>query len=370
MRSLPNPDRILGIRIRLHYTWPIVSILLVILVVTQFPEAYPLWQRISLGIIASLIFFIAVSIREFIILFIAIRKGIPVKSVTLFVFGGVTQIPKEANRPTLELLVAVVGLLSNLAIAGMFYMVHLVLVFAGNVMIAGLIQWLAFIYFMLFLFHFIPGFPLDGGRLLRTLLWVTTGDYDRATHITGWVGRGIGLLSIVGGILAMILAHQWFIGLLLLFFGWPLENAAAQSHQQTVLRKALLNITAGDVMTRDYPLITQHLSIGQLVRDYILVTGRRYFVVVDDVKLQGVVTMRNIKSIPKERWDSTPIGKIMTPASELKTALPEQAAVSLLEQMDELRISQMPVLEKNKVTGIITRDSLIHLVKTRAKLRM
>ena len=370
MRNAPSLGRISGIRVRLHYTWSVVSVLIIALVVTQFPEAYPLWQRIILGIAAILLIFTAVSIREFALSLMAISKGIPVKGVTLFVFGGVSQIPKEATLPTLELLVAVAGLLSNLIIAGMFYGVHLALVNAGSVMIAGLIQWLAFIYFMLFLFHFIPGFPLDGGRVLRALLWVTTGDYDRATRIANWTGRGIGLLFIAGGILIMIVAHQWFVGLLLLLLGWPLENAAAQSHRQTAVDKALQSITARDIMTKECPFITKQLSLGQLVRDYILVTGRCYFVVVDDVKLQGVVTMRNIKPIPKERWNSTRIGEIMTPASELKTAHPKQPTASLLEQMDDLGISQMPVLEKDKVIGIVARDSLIHLVKTRAKLGM
>jgi CBS domain-containing protein len=171
----------------------------------------------------------------------------------------------------------------------------------------------------------------------------------------------------VGGILALIVTRQWFVGLLLLFFGWPLENAAAQSHRM-VRHEALQGITAGDIMTGESPFITPQLSLGQLARDYILVTGQRYFVVVDGAKLQGVVTMRNIKPIPKKHWDSTRIDEIMTPASELKTAHPQQSAAILLEQMNELGIGQMPVLAGDEVIGIVDRDSLMRLVKSRAEL--
>ena len=370
MRSTPNVGRILGIRIRLHYTWLIAFVLITAAVVTQFPTAYPLSQRIILGIGASLFFFLAISIREFVLNFIAISKGIPVKRVTLFVIGGLSQITRGTSRPMHELLLAMAGLLSNLVIAWTFYGVYAVLVNTGSVVVAGLIQWLTFIFFMFALFHFIPGFPLDGGRVLRALLWRATGDYNRATRIasaTGWV---IGLLLIIGGILVMIVTRQWFVGLFLAVPGWALQSAAEQTRRQVVLQEALQSITAQDVMARECPLITQQLSLGQLVRDCILVTGQRYFVVIDDAKLQGIVTMRNIKRIPKERWDSTPIGEIMTPASKLKTVHSQQSAASILEQMDESGISQMPVLEKDKVIGIVTRDSLIRLVKTRAELGM
>jgi len=222
---------------------------------------------------------------------------------------------------------------------------------------------------MLALFHFIPVFPLDGGRLLRLLLWEVTGDYDRATRIASWAGEGMGLLFIAGGILLLILSRQWFNGLALIFIGWVLQIAAVHSRRQAILRGALQGVTARDVIARDYPIISRELSLGQLVRDCIQVTGQCYFAVTDGVKLEGGVTMRNIKPIPKERWDSTPVGEIMTPASELKTAQAEQPASSLLEQMDELGIDYMPVLEQDKVIGIVIQDNLTHLVRTRAELR-
>ena len=368
MRGTASLGAILGIRTRLHYTWAIAFVFITAIVVTQFPEAYPLWQRMILGVTASLFFFLSISIRELVLSFTAIRRDIPLKSATLFVFGGVSQIAKEATLPILEVLLAVTGLLSNLVIAGIFYGVYAALVYAGSVVVAGLIQWLAFINFMLFLFHFIPGFPLDGGRILRALLWRATGDYYRATSIASWAGRGIGILLVVGGILALILTGEWFTDLLLAFMGWVLQSAAAQARRQAVPHGALQGVTARDIMTREYPLITQQLSLAQLVQDYILVTGQRYFVVADGVQLQGIVTMRNIKSIPKKRLNSTNVGEIMTPANAIKTTHPTQPAASLLEQMDESETGQMPVLEDDRVIGIVTRESLTSFVETRTEL--
>ncbi|MFC1974603.1 CBS domain-containing protein [Chloroflexota bacterium] len=368
MVNVPDLVRILGVNIRVHYTWSVALVLITAAVVTQFPPVYPMWQRITLGIVASLLFFIAASIREFFLSFTAISKGIRLRNVTLFVFGGMSRLGKEATLPILEGLLTAIGLLSILIIAVIFYVIYAVLVNAGSVLVAALVQWLAFIYSLLFLFHLVPGFPLSGGRALRALLWKTTGDYDRATLVTSWTGRIIGLLLMAGGIWVLVVGRQWFTGLLLLFVGWVLQIAAEQSRRQAVLHKALRGVTAQDIMSKECPLVTEQFSIGQLVRDCILVTGQDYFIVAGGDILQGIVTMRNIKRIPKRRWRSTRIGDIMTPASKIETAYPQQPAASLLDQMDESRINRMPVLEKDKVIGVVARDSLIRFVRIRAEL--
>jgi len=236
MRGTPNLGRILGVRIRLHYTWFAAIILIAAAVVTQFSIVYPLWQRIILGIAAGLLFFAAIAIREFVLSFTATSKGITVRRVTLFVFGGVSQIAKDTTRPSLEVLLAVVGMVCNLMIAGIFYVIYIVLAHNGNIVVDVLVQWLAFIYFMLALFHFIPGFPLDGGRLLRAFLWKATGNYEQVTRIASWTGWSLGLLFTLGGILVVIITHQWFVGILLAFSGLVLQNAATHSRRQAEKR--------------------------------------------------------------------------------------------------------------------------------------
>jgi Zn-dependent protease len=340
-----------------------------VVVATQFPEAYLLWRRLLLGVAASLIFGAAISIRQIALTFVLWRR-IPLKNVTLFVFGGVPAISKEATQPILEILLAMAGLLSTLIVVVLFYLVYIILITTGSVMMSGLIQWLTFISVMLTLFHFVPAFPLDGGRVLRAVLWRATGNYEQATRITSRIGQGVGVLLIAGGITLLIMSRGWFTGLVLAFVGWVLYIAAAQSNRQILLREALRNVTAGDIMSKEFPVITPELSLGKLVRDYVLVTGQRHFVVIDGAQLRGCVTMRNMKSVRKKRRGSTRVGQIMTPADRLDTAQANQSAAALLDQMDELRLSQMLVMEGEKVVGIVTRDRLIRLSKTRAELRM
>lgn len=371
-RSAPALNRMLGVRLRLHPTWAVAFLLIIAVVFTQFPEAYPSWQRIILGIAAGLLFFIAVGLREVILNFLAIHSGIPLQRVTLFAIGGLPQLPKGDTQPLTETLMATAGLLLNLIIAGTLYALHSALVSAGNVIIDGIILWTTYLYFLLAFFHFIPVFPLDMGRLLRVLLWKLTGDYDRATNIGSWAGQGLGFLLIAGGILLLVLTRQWFNGLTLVFVGWVLYLAAAQSRHQTALREALQHIAARDMLSGESPIIvTPELTIGQLVRNCVLVTGQRYFAVADEnKKLMGVVTVSDIKKVPKRRWNRTKIARVMTPAGKLRTASGEQSAASLLELMDELRIKRMPVLENGEVIGVISRDNLNRLKKTRVELGM
>jgi Zn-dependent protease/predicted transcriptional regulator len=368
MLRVPDLGQFLRIRIKLHVGWAIAFFLIAAVVVTQFPEAYLIWQRVVLGIAAVLLFFAALGVREVILNFLALSRGIPEKRVTLFIFGGVPQIAEEETLPVIELLLAMAGLLCNLIITGILYGIYSMLVNSGSTMLAALILWSAFLYLMLSLFHLIPVFPLDGGRLVRALLWKLTGSYNRATNITTWAGQGVGLLFIAGGIVLIVLTYQWFNGLVLILVGWVLHTAALQSRRPMVVRRALRGIKARDVIARDYPIISRQLSLGQLVNDYVQASGQRCFVVARRSKLRGVVTVPDIKKVSKKRRRSTNIDKIMTPANEIRTAQAEQPAARLLEQMNEWQIDYMPVLEKDKVIGIVIRDDLMRLVKTRLEV--
>jgi Zn-dependent protease len=238
------------IRLRIHFSWLIAIGLGTAIVVTQFPETYSLVQRIIFGIIGGLLFFLAVLVRELILNFLAISKGIQVRRVTLFVFGGVYQVPEESTSPDVERLMSVAGLLTNLIIIAALYVVYLISV-TRSTLIVNLFQWLVFIYFTLALFHFIPAFPLDGGRFLRVFLWRATGDYYRATRIACWVGWGIGLLALFGGILMLIFGQEWFVGLLLVLMGWVLQLGATQSRRRAALHEALRGVTARAVMNTE-----------------------------------------------------------------------------------------------------------------------
>ena len=238
MRTIYNRYRVFRIRPRFHYTWFVAIVLITAAIITHFSLAYPLTQSVIVGLAASLLFFLTVSTREFVLSFIATRKGIRVENVTLFAFGGLPHVDRDTTAPVLELLLAISGALFNLVMAGIFSAIYFALMNTGGILVDVLVQWLAFIWLTLAMFHFVPGFPLDAGRALRALLWKLTSDYEKATRIASWTGWGIGLTLAIGGIPLLVIAREWFTGILLIAVGLILQNAATHSRRQVVYRNA------------------------------------------------------------------------------------------------------------------------------------
>jgi Zn-dependent protease/predicted transcriptional regulator len=362
-----NLGEVFGIPVRLHYTWLPALLLIVVALVQQFHGFYPLWLNIIHGIAASLLFLASMCARTLAQGSVAINMRMPVKSFILYVFGGVPRITEQDTRPVPEIVVAITGPFSSLVIAGIFFALSHALAGTADSMPAEFMQWMAFFNIMIALFNLIPAFPLDGGRGLRAILQIAMKNYVRATRIATLTGRIIGFLLIAVGIMAIILPGNWFAGVATIMFGWFLTDAATTSQRRVVVRDALRGITAHDMMTEDYTPIKQQLTFG-LIREYIINSGQHCFVVIDDGKLQGIVTLGDIQ-IPEKRWDTARISDIMTTAERLKTAKPDQPAVDLLEQMDDYDIEQMPVLKDDKVLGMVTRERLLRFLKARAVLR-
>jgi len=277
---------------------------------------------------------------------------------------------REARSARAEFEMAAAGPACSLVIAGLFYLVFF---FTQNTIVplAAMAFQLAFINVALAAFNLIPGFPLDGGRVFRSLLWHFTGNYQRSTRIATRVGQGTGYLFMLGGILIVFLQPfglSWFNGLWLVFIGWFLGTAASASYRQVQWREALQGFTAAQVMTSDYPVVPLGITVSQLIQRYIFTSGRGYFLVADEDGIKGILTLHNIKSVPQPNWGVTRVREIMTPVDKLKTAHPEQDALSILELMDESSINQMPVVSEGGVIGLITRDNLIRLLRARSEL--
>jgi CBS domain-containing protein len=263
---------------------------------------------------------------------------------------------------------AAAGPVSSLIIGGLFFLLHLLLQNISEPL-AAMAFWLAQMNAVLAIFNLIPGFPLDGGRVFRSLLWRFSGNYGRATRIAVQVGRGVGYIFILGGILIMFFFRgQWFSGLWLAFIGWFLIYVASASYRQAQWQAALQGVTASEIMTSTCPAVSPDITISRLVQEYIFTSGNRCFLVADDGELKGILTLRNIKSVSQLKWEVTQLRDVMTPAEKLKVAYPDQDILSLLEQMDENGISQMPVVNEGRVVGLVTRDNLIRLLYTRSKL--
>jgi len=359
-----NLGKIFGIQVRLHYTWFIIFLLVTFTLVNPH---WSQWLSWVIGIITSLLFFASVLAHELAHSLVGRVNGVPVKSITLFIFGGVAQMTREATKASAELKMAAAGPACSLAIGGLFGLIWLLTRGVAS-SVAGMAGWLAIINVALAAFNLIPGFPLDGGRVFRSLLWRFSGNYKRSTQIATRLGQGIGYAFIAGGIAIMVIFGEWLNGLWLAFIGWFLQSTASMSYRQAQWREAIHGLIASQMMTSDYAIVPPDITVNQLVQEHILPKGHHLFLVAEENRFKGILTLQNIKPVPQSKWDMTQVEKIMVPADRLKVASPEQDALSIAEQMDENEINLIPVVSEGRVIGLITRDNLMRFLRTRAEL--
>ena len=364
--------RFFGISIKLHYSWFIIFGLVTWALATgYFPVSYPEWDTATywgIGLATSLLFFLSVLAHELSHSVVAQAAGIPVKAITLFIFGGVSQISREPGQPNVEFRMALAGPLSSLILGGIFWGIH-VAAKGTSEPLAALAFWLAWINAVLAGFNLIPGFPMDGGRVLRSIIWWRSKNLRSATRVAATIGRGMGYAFIFGGIF-WIFWGNWFNGLWVALIGWFLENAAAGSYQQVALQDMLRGHRVNEVMTRDCPVVSPKLTIEQLVHDYILGSGRRCFPVVNDGRILGLVTLNDIKGVSKELRHTKTVQETMTPLEKLKWVKPGDDLSDVLQMLTTEDINQVPVVENNTIVGMVARDNLLSFIKTRTELGM
>jgi CBS domain-containing protein len=366
----PNFVSRLSIRTRVDSMWYLAIILIAGIMVTQFPQEYPLWQRVVAGVAGSSLFLASMIINRMVFNIIALMFGIPLRNVTLFVFGEVAQVPEDGTRPSMEAIMGAVALFLNIIMAGIFNWIFLGRWDVGNILVLDVLRWLAFLSYMLVLFHLIPVFPLAGSRILAAIIWKATGNYLRAIRTVTMLGWGFGLVLILSGVMLLVVSRQLENGLLLTFFGWAVQKGATLGRNRAILLAALQSIKAKDIISEDFAAISIDNNLGQVVRDYILLSGQDYFAVTEEGRLLGIMTSRNMKRVNKSRWESTPVGRIMTPSRAVSTVQGDLPASHLLEQMDQFRVDSIPVLEKDRLIGIVVREKLIRLAKIRAQLKI
>jgi Zn-dependent protease/predicted transcriptional regulator len=356
-----------SIPVRLHNTWYIAGFLILLTLFITLRGLYPWWQGIILGISVSVLFFFCMCARVLAQYAVATRGHMPVQSLTLYVFGSIARVTEKDTRPVPSVLMAVTGPVANFVIAGVFYILFLIVTGFENYVVSEMFQWIFYFNVMVALFSIIPALPLDGGWVLRAILQVAMKDYLRATRISALIGWIIGIALIVAGIVLVVIASDWFAGVAVAALGWFLTDAAGVIRRRARIRGALRGIIAHDLMTDDYTPLKQDLTFA-LVREYIINSGQHTFVVIEDGKLQGLVTLGDILISP-ELWNTTRIKDIMTPVGLLKTSAPDYPAVELLEQMDDWDFDQIPVVQDSKLMGMVTRERLIRSLRARAILR-
>lgn len=369
MRSTVSLGRVFGISIGLHYSWFLIAALITwSLAAGYFPASFPGWSTAAYwaaGFVTAVLFFGSVLVHELAHSLVSIREGVPVRGITLFIFGGVSQISDEPKTAGAEFRIAIVGPLTSVIIGVVSIGIER-LAGAGSPT-AAVAEYIGRINLLLAVFNLIPGFPLDGGRVLRSILWKLSRDFRQSTRWASYAGQAVALIFIIAGIW-MIFSGSFFNGLWIAFIGWFLNNAAASSYQQVQLRELLSGVTARNVMVQECTFVPSALPVDQLVNQQVLSQARRCFIVGDSQNVRGLITLHNIRTVPREQWDDTTAGQIMTPVDKLLSAKPDDDVLSVLMKMEEADVNQVPVVDEHGLQGMVTRESLLRFIRTRSEI--
>ena len=361
-----------GFKVSLDITWFILAILIVwSLAKGVFPEDYHglsasvyLWMGIvgAIGLFASIVF------HEFCHSIVAIHYGIPMKGITLFIFGGVAEMSDEPPSAKVEFLMAIVGPLSSFVLSGIFYLLAMVSNKTGlPVPIYGVLYYLGWLNFVLAVFNLIPAFPLDGGRVLRSILWGAKGNLKWATHIASNMGSGFGIILMALGVISFI-GGNFVGGLWSFLIGMFIRGASQMSYRQMVIRKALIGEHIERFMTPEPVTVLPSLSITGLVQDYFYRYHYKMFPVVENGSVKGCITTKEVKEIPQEQWSRYTVGNLVKPCSNENTISLQDDAVKVLSLMNQTGNSRLMVMDGEKLAGIVTLKDLLQFLSLKIDL--
>lgn len=371
MRHSWRLGRVFGIDIKIDPSWLIIFVLFSwSLAGVYFPKSYPHWSlalRWVVGMATSLLVFASVLVHELTHSLVAIKQGESVKSITLFILGGVAQISEEPKEPLKEFSMAVVGPLSSFFLAITFFLLSLVLAPVSEPLSASA-SYLATINLALGIFNLLPGFPMDGGRVFRSIVWKVTGDIKKATRVASLVGEGIAYLMIFGGIYIFIVSRGAIGGLWWVLIGWFLLNASRQGYAQVMIKSALEGLRARDLMNTEFETVPAGLPVQALVDDYILKKKERVFLVTVGGDLKGIVCLEDVKALAREEWPRSPVSDIMTPKDRLQSVSLDANGIEILATLTTRDVHQVPVMEGDRVAGIICRTDILRVLQLKSDL--
>jgi Zn-dependent protease/predicted transcriptional regulator len=368
--------RIFGIEIGLHFSWIVIALLIVFSLSANFRETNPQWGNRAVFVTAlatGVLFFASIIAHELAHSLVAKSRGLPVKSITLFALGGVSQLEKDAEDAKTEFLVAIAGPITSFIIGAILLAIAAALgvspMATPNTPVLAMMMWLGYINVGLAVFNLVPGFPLDGGRVLRSIAWWMTKDAVRATRIAARVGQTIATLFIAIGVYRF-LGGAGFAGLWIAIIGWFLLDAAGASYAQVEIKQRLRGVRVGDIMSRDCATVEGRTNLQVFVEDFLLRTGRRCFIVVENGVISGMITANEIKEVePKLRIHKT-VSDAMRPIHQIRTVTIDTPVTEVLEVMAREDLNQLPVVICGRVEGVISRDQVLRYLQTRIELRM
>lgn len=353
---------ILGFEIRIDFSWFIIAFLILwSFSFAAFPTAYPeleQWVYFAMGAAATFLFFASLLGHEMAHSVVARKRGIPVEGITLFLFGGMAHMRTEAERPGDELAIAGVGPLFSLALALLFGLIWWVGNTAGwPVFLTGVAGYLGFLNLLLAVFNLLPGFPLDGGRVFRSMVWMYTGDFTRATRVASSGGRYLGLGLIALGIWSVfagnVLGGLWFV-----LIGWFLRNAAAMTYEQHLVRGVLQRVHACEAMTRNPETVSPDLTLRELVDDYFLHRRHQAFPVAENDRPLGIITLRQVKGVQRDDWPRRTVRDTMTELGEDIVVAPNDSLNHVLEKLEHSEVRRVLVSRSGHLEGLITASDV------------
>lgn len=367
MRSQIKLGHISGIEIGLHYSWLIIALLISFSLAAHFHSVRPDWNMgltWTAAILTSIFFFITLLLHELAHSIVAKSRGLRVRAITLFALGGVSQIESEASDAKSEFWIAIVGPLTSLIIGGILIAIaHLTGsgVSRPSSPVDAVLLWLGYINLALAAFNMIPGYPLDGGRVMRAIVWWITHNADKSTRIASQVGQVVAFLFILYGVFRFFVGAN-FGGLWMAFIGWFLLDAARSSYLQVSVASGLRDRHVADIMERDCPAVPGYLSLRDFVDVHLLHSHSACFLVTQDHHAVGLITAVEAKKVSRDQWEQTSLQSIMRPLNSLPTVTPEMPVLKAMELMSHENVNELAVVSNGHFEGIFSRLQVLRFL--------
>lgn len=382
--------RLFGISIRVDWSWLLIFALVSWSLSATFGQIHSEWSsgmRWAMAMLAAFLFFLSVLAHELAHSLAAVARGVPVRGITLFMFGGVSSIQKEPASPAEELVITIVGPLISLFLGAVFlvigaggYTLNDATINPSSLLarlqpLNTILAWLGSVNIMVGLFNLIPAFPLDGGRIIRALIWAVSGDVRNSTRWASLLGQGIAWTMIFAGMMMMFgvsvpfFGAGFFNGVWLIFIGWFLNNAAAAGYRYVVVQDMLDAVPVRNVMQTHIPVVSSDVSVDELVHRQLEQPEEHTMLVEKGEDVVGVVAMNDVKKSSKDAWESTHVSDIMTPVSDLEYVTPDQDVAEAFDRLQRLDLRQIPVILNNRIVGLLRRKDILRWLQFRSEWR-
>jgi Zn-dependent protease/predicted transcriptional regulator len=362
--------RIGGVEIRIDSSWVIIALLITYSLFIQFSVRFSELRTVpalALAVASALLFFGSVLAHEMAHAVVAKSRGIPVRGITLFLFGGATHAKVESRGPKDEFLISVVGPITSLVLGGVLIGLAAALAGPAPMPVAGAIAYLGVVNVILAVFNLLPGFPLDGGRVLRSAVWRATGSLPRATRIASIAGQAVGYLMIAGGAF-FVFAGVLVSGLWLALIGWFLVQAARASYRELQVRMLLESVDAEDLMQGQLVAVPADITVRQAVDGYFMRHDHSAFPVEEDGRTVGLVTLRGVKRVPQPDWDTALVRQVMGEVGDQLTVPPDAPMDRVLAKLQDGDANRVLVVRDGEVLGIITPSDVARWLQRREAL--